>query len=59
VIQVLVSEGQAVQTGDVLVIIEAMKMEHRIEAPARGTITEIFFAEGQMVQADEVLVGLA
>ncbi len=58
VIQVLVSEGQVVQAGDVLVIIEAMKMEHRIEAPADGTVSAVYFAAGQMVQADEVLVGL-
>jgi len=59
VIQVLVTEGQAVQAGDVLVIIEAMKMEHRIEAPIAGMVTDVFFAEGDMVQADEVLVGLS
>jgi len=59
VIQVLVSEGQQVQAGDVLVIIEAMKMEHRIEAPTDGIINAVYFSMGDMVQADEVLVGLA
>lgn len=58
VIQVAVEEGQVVQAGDLLMILEAMKMEHRIEAPTAGTVDVLFFAEGDAVHADAILVSL-
>ena len=50
VIQVLAHNGQSVAAGDVLVIMEAMKMEHRIEAPAAGTVTAVHCEEGAVVE---------
>jgi biotin carboxyl carrier protein len=41
-----------------LIVLEAMKMEHRIEAPADGTIGAIHVREGEIVPADTVLIEL-
>ncbi|MYD42735.1 MAG: ATP-grasp domain-containing protein [Gammaproteobacteria bacterium] len=53
-----VSEGDQVEAGDLLVILEAMKMEHRIVAPAAGTITKVHIEVGEQVEKDVVLVDL-
>ena len=45
--------GAKVATGDPVVVIEAMKMEIPVEAPADGTITEVLVAEGDLVQQDD------
>ena len=47
--------GGAVKAGDVLVIIESMKMEIAISAPADGTLIEIRCAEGQAVSLGQAL----
>ncbi|WP_323687832.1 acetyl-CoA carboxylase biotin carboxyl carrier protein subunit [Rhizobium sp. AN69] len=44
------------EAGDALVVMEAMKMEHTIRAPAKGTVTAINCAEGNMVEAGAMLV---
>ena len=49
VIQVLIKDGEAVQKGQALMIIEAMKMEHTISAPQSGTVKRIYFAAGEQV----------
>ena len=49
VISVLVGPDARVEKGQPLMIIEAMKMEHTITAPAGGTVTEVAFAEGELV----------
>lgn len=51
--------GDTVQAGDVLLILESMKMELPIEAPAAGTITEIRCKEGQSVNEGDILIMLA
>jgi acetyl-CoA carboxylase biotin carboxyl carrier protein len=51
--------GDIVQAGDVLVILESMKMELPVEAPAAGTITEIRCQEGQSVTEGDILIMLA
>jgi acetyl/propionyl-CoA carboxylase alpha subunit len=58
VIAVMVEVGQQVQRDDTLLILEAMKMEHRIKAPYDGQVTAIQFQLGQSVQADAVLLEL-
>ena len=59
VISFKVSQGQAVKRGDVLLILEAMKMENEIVAPADGTVKALCVAAGAAVKAGELLVDLA
>ena len=56
VVAVAVSEGDEVATGDLLVTVEAMKMEHQVTAPFAGRVAEMRVSAGQQVAADEVLV---
>ncbi len=49
VVDVLVSVGQTVAQGQVLAVLEAMKMEHEILAPQSGVVSEVFVAKGQML----------
>jgi acetyl-CoA carboxylase carboxyltransferase component len=55
IVQWLVAPGDTVRAGDVVVILEAMKMEHEVRAEQTGRIRELLFAPGEMVDADEVL----
>ncbi|MFN9775466.1 MAG: biotin/lipoyl-binding carrier protein [Burkholderiales bacterium] len=57
--KVEVSVGQAVAAGDALVIVESMKMEIPVEAPAAGTVAEIRVAEGDRVAEGAIVVTLA
>ena len=57
VLSVEVSAGDEVEAGDVLLVVEAMKMEHAIRAPAAGTVTEIRANVGEMVSPGAPLVG--
>ena len=56
IIAVKCTPGQAVKRGDVLIILEAMKMEQEIKAKADGTIAEIKVTAGKAVQKDEELI---
>ena len=58
VIKVNVKPGDAVKKGDVLVVLEAMKMETDICAPADGTVASVEAAKGSTVETDAVLVTL-
>jgi 3-methylcrotonyl-CoA carboxylase alpha subunit len=58
VVQVLVKEGQKVVKGELLMILEAMKMEHRIVSPKDGVVEKIFFKEGELVAQEVELVGI-
>ena len=51
-----VAVGQSVEAGDRLLVLEAMKMEHRLNAPAKGKISAISVAEGDQVSEGAVLV---
>ena len=53
-----VAVGQSVQAGDRLLVLEAMKMEHRLNAPSDGKISAISVAEGDQVGEGTVLVEL-
>ncbi|MFP5298743.1 MAG: biotin/lipoyl-binding carrier protein [Actinomycetota bacterium] len=53
--KVLVSEGDSVDEGDTLVILESMKMEIPVEATATGTIAEVGVQEGGVVQEGDVI----
>lgn len=56
VLQVKVSVGQAVKSGDVLVIIEAMKMENEIAAPCDGVVKQIVANKGAVVATGDTLL---
>jgi biotin carboxyl carrier protein len=56
IIAVKCSQGQTVKKGDVLIILEAMKMEQEIKAKADGTVLEIKVTAGTAVQKDEELI---
>ena len=56
IVQWLVSPGDSVRAGDVVVILEAMKMEHEVRAEEEGRVTELQFAAGEMVAAGDVLL---
>ena len=58
VISVLVEEGQTVQKGDRLVVIEAMKMENDVNAPRDGVVTAINVEAGGQVESGQTLVTL-
>ena len=56
VIRVLVKAGDEVSSGQPLLVLEAMKMEHTIVAPANGIVEEVLFQPGDLVQNDAKLV---
>ena len=53
--KVVVKQGDAVQAGDPLVILESMKMEIPVESPTDGTVRQIKVVEGGVVQEDDVI----
>jgi methylmalonyl-CoA carboxyltransferase 1.3S subunit len=56
VTRVLVTAGETVEAGQTLLLLEAMKMESEITAPAAGTVAEVSVTEGQAVAGGQVLV---
>jgi propionyl-CoA carboxylase alpha chain len=56
VLRVDVSEGDAVKEGQILLVLEAMKMEHSLRAPHDGTVAAVKCSAGEQVDADAVLV---
>ena len=59
ILKVNVSQGQAVKAGDVLVVLEAMKMENEILAPRDGTVAQVVTTKGAVVDTGAPLVVLA
>jgi 3-methylcrotonyl-CoA carboxylase alpha subunit len=57
VVAVLVESGAKVARGQPVVVIEAMKMEHTISAPADGKITELHYRVGDQVAEGAALIG--
>ncbi|MBR3743112.1 MAG: biotin/lipoyl-binding protein [Clostridia bacterium] len=58
ILDVKVSQGQAVKKGDILLILEAMKMENEILAPQDGSIAQVNVSKGASVNSGDVLVVL-
>ena len=56
--KIVVSPGAAVRQGDVLIVLEAMKMELPVRAPADGRVTAVHCEAGQLVQPDTSLIEL-
>lgn len=59
VVRVLVAKGETVRKGAGLLILEAMKMENDIQAPADGVVDEVFVTAGQTVEAGADLVHIS
>lgn len=59
VVRVSVSKGDTVRKGAGLLILEAMKMENEIQAPADGTVDEVFVQPGQTVEVGAELVRIS
>lgn len=55
ILRVLVEQGQEIEAGDVLCILEAMKMENAIPAPREGVVSELPISPGQVVQVGQTL----
>jgi len=55
VVRVAVAVGDRVEAGQVLVVLEAMKMEHSVHAGASGTVSEVDVAEGDQVETGRIL----
>jgi len=56
IVKVLVAPGQKVKVGDVVLILEAMKMENEIRSPFEGKVKEVRVSAGAGVAAEEPLV---
>ena len=59
ILRIDVKAGDSVNEGDVLCILEAMKMENEIVAPASGTVASINVNQGQSVNSGDLLVSLS
>lgn len=58
IVQWQVQAGDSVQAGDLLVILEAMKMEHELRATQAGVVRELYFANGELVAEADVLLNM-
>ncbi len=58
IVSINVTEGQKVSSGDVLLILEAMKMENEIVAPKNAVVSKIAVSKGQSVDSETVLLSL-
>ena len=56
IVKLLVREGQTVNAGQGIIVIEAMKMQNELRAPRAGTVEEIRVTENQAVNAGENLL---
>jgi biotin carboxyl carrier protein len=58
VVEVKVKEGQAVAEGDVLLVLEAMKMQNDLKSPMAGKVAKVHVSDGQNVEATTVMIEL-
>ncbi|SQF66963.1 biotin/lipoyl-containing protein [Streptococcus dysgalactiae] len=56
VLSILVTEGKTVKKGEAVLVLEAMKMENEILAPADGLVSKIHVSANQTVDSDQVLI---
>jgi biotin carboxyl carrier protein len=58
ILKVNVTAGQSVKKGDIVAILEAMKMENEIFAPADGTVASVNVNKGSAVKAEDIIITL-
>jgi len=58
ILKINVVDGDSVTKGDVLLILESMKMENSITSPKTGSVTSVYVSEGDPVQHGETLIDL-
>jgi biotin carboxyl carrier protein len=56
IVAVKVTEGQIIEKGDALCVLESMKMENDIKAPRAGTVSRVYIAAGDRVEQNKVLL---
>ncbi|MFA5891479.1 MAG: acetyl-CoA carboxylase biotin carboxylase subunit [Actinomycetota bacterium] len=59
IVKTVVKDGDQVKAGDLLIVLEAMKMENHINAPRAGTVSKVAVKAGQNVETNSVLVVIA
>ena len=59
ILKINVTQGQQVSEGDVLIILEAMKMENEVVSTKTGTVAQILVSKGAVVETDTPLVVIA
>ena len=59
VLEILVEEGQSVEEGDAMLVLEAMKMENVLRAGTAGVVSTIGVKEGSAVEKEAVLISMA
>ncbi|MGM9974344.1 MAG: biotin/lipoyl-containing protein [Clostridiaceae bacterium] len=58
IVDIRVAPGDKITSGQVMLILEAMKMENEIVAPRAGTIERVFVSKGQSVNAGDVMISI-
>lgn len=58
VLNVLVENGQSIQKGDAILILEAMKMENVLKAPSDGVIRKVRISKGDKVEKNQIMIDL-
>jgi biotin carboxyl carrier protein len=55
IVRILVSQGAAVEAGEGVLVVEAMKMQNEVKSPKKGTVQKILVMEGAAVNSGDVL----
>ena len=58
IVAVPVDEGQAIEAGEVLVVLESMKMENELKAPRAGVVSQVRVQNGENVEQNQTLVAM-
>lgn len=59
IVSVAVKEGESIKEGDVVCVLEAMKMENELRAPKEGTVEKVHVSAGSSVERGEILVEIS
>jgi biotin carboxyl carrier protein len=59
IVKILVRKNSRIKEGDILVVVESMKMENNLIAPFNGTVTDLFVTQDQLIDSSEVLMVLS